>query len=540
MRASTFIAAALPLGISAMPAPAIIEDRGLISDLVCIPYNIVVNQILADFTGIKFCAQYIKVPSLTITSIVTSSAQAVTITAPITINGGGAVTVTNLATTTLQAGVAAPITSLVTVSVTVPTATTGVTCLNSAYSAPTIVKRDAEITEAPDARKGKHSTKSKSHKHKSSKTKHHHHTGVLREFEPVQTAAAPWKREEQPKLVARLLNLFGGLFGAPAPTPAPAPAPAPTPAPAPGPGPLGVPTPVTNGPIAGAVSTIGALNGVTVPRPAYIPAYYADGIISTLCNCAGIPTQTATVVSTSVIAAKTVTLAPTTTVNPGSKVTIVNTITITPAAAAGKTVTSTVTSTVGSVATSIAANGLVYQKFPSTFDGYSQNAGFGADTFHGKTPDFSGVWSTLNFATPYWPSMDVDFTLQLDKAAPFDVDMAALLFSGFFLAPQTGSYTFSVPAEYNDNFSEFWTGDAALSWADSGSAFKAIRTSNNSKGGSTTVKLNAGDAMPFAYLWANGGGAGRSAFNIVFPDGSSPSDFSKLFVQACSDNVFAH
>ncbi|KAJ1322876.1 GLEYA domain-containing protein [Microdochium nivale] len=388
MRASTFIAAALPLGISALPAPAIVEDRGLIGSLICIPYQIVVNNILADTFGIQFCAQYTKIPTVTVTNIVTSAAQAVTITSPVTINGGGAITVTSMATTTLQPGVPGAVTSVVTVSVTVPTATTGATCLNSAYSAPTI---------------------------------------------------------------------------------------------------------------------------------------------------------TSTVVSTSLIAAKTVTSAPTTTVNPGAKVTVVSTMTITPAAAAagGKTVTSTVTSTVGSVATSIAANGLVYKKFDHKFDGYSQNSGFGADFFHGKTPEFTGVWNSLNFATPYWPSMEVDPTLQLDQANPFDTTQAALLFAGFFLAPQTGTYTFSVPADFNDNFAHLWTGSAAMNWADSATAFKAVRTSNTSKGGSTTVKLNAGDAMPFAYLWANGFGAARSALNIVFPDGSSPADSSQLFAQPCSDSVFA-
>lgn len=510
MRASTFIAAALPIGISALPAQ--VEDRGLLNDAICLPYNIVVNTLLRDPLLVPFCANYINVATSTVTSVVKAAAgAAVIVTSGVTVNGGGAVTITNMATVTAAAGVVKDVTSVVTVAVTVPTATSAATCLMSAYAAPTKVKRGLNSivlsTTAPGAANGRYARPSAASQGKPK-------SPVRGEGEALHTAVLPWKRGEQ--LGARFFNLLGGLFGGSSPAPGPASAPAPV---------VNKPSPLGN-----------------VPRPACIPANLADSAIQIICNCANIPAQVKTVTSTAAgAAAPTVTVMSTTTINARSSVTITNTLTVTPAAAAAKTVTSTTTSTVGFTATSAVPNGLVYKKFTSPFDGYKSASGWTADRFKGNgiKPDFTGVWNSLNFMTPYWPSMSVDPTLQLDQSAPFDASQAALLFQGFFIAPQTGSYTFTVPAENNDNFAQLWTGASALSWLDSASAFKAVRTATTSSIGQAVVSLNAGDAMPFSYLWANGGGAGRSAFNIVFPDGSSPSDFSSLFVQPCNGNVFS-
>lgn len=481
MRAATIAAAALPLGAYAVPLGLSLS----IPNPICLPYNIVVNSLQTDPVLVPFCAKYINIPTTTVTSGLSKlGGAAITVTSALTVNGGGAVTVTSLTTTTVPAAAPDAVTSTVTVSVTMPTATTVASCLNSAYSAPV-----------------------------------------------------------KSKLGRRWSFGFGGL-PAPGPVAGPGPIAAPTPAApiglaAPSPAP---PAPAALSPSVAAPSPI-SLAPITAPsvnvaRPAYIPAAYSDAIIKIICGCVNIPTQVTAVPYASNVAT-TVTVVPTITIKSATSVSVTSTVTVTAAAGNAKTVTSTTTTTIGAVATNFASNGLVYKKFPSSFSGYSSNAGFSSSAFKGLTPDFSGVWSNLNFATPYWPSMSTPDTITLDQSAPFDVSQAALLFQGFFIAPQTGPYTFSVPAASNDNFAEFWTGNAALAWADSAAAFKAIRTADASSDGSTTVTMNAGDAMPITYLWANGGGAGQSAFNIVFPDGSSPTDFSKLFLQPCSSNTFS-
>lgn len=65
-----------------------------------------------------------------------------------------------------------------------------------------------------------------------------------------------------------------------------------------------------------------------------------------------------------------------------------------------------------------------------------------------------------------------------------------------------------------DNWGYFWLGDASYSW-DSNSwviegSFSGPNPALWKTGGSYQVNLNKGDAIPFTYLWANGGGPGGS------------------------------
>lgn len=480
MRASTFLAAVLPVGISALPAPpaAALEERQLINNILCTPYSLIVNNLLVDPALIPFCGRYVKVPTTTVTR---AAVAPLTITSAVTVTGPGAVTVISTNTITVPA-VPATVTSTITSTLTTFSGTTQATCLTSAYAAP--VRANAKRAEELERR-----------------------------------------------------QLLGGILGnivGPAPTQTPAPS-------------TNVVLSAAPGPIAGVSIGISgpspvAISGVSgssnVPRPTYIPLSIPDVTVSIICGCAA-PTSTITAGGA---AANTVTALATTTVNPrAGTVTSVRTVTYTPPAGNPLTVTSTVTTTVAALATAIVSNGngLPYKKFASNFNAYLKDSGFNANYFKGRSVDWTGTTKTLNYATPFWPSMDVDETLQLDQASAWDASQAALLFQGFFLAPQTGTYTFTVPSSGNDNFAELWVGSPALSWNDQNAAFKAIRgAESSSPDGVFSVTMNKGDATPFSYLWANGGGAGRSAFSILLPDGSQPTDISNLFVQPCNNQVF--
>lgn len=114
------------------------------------------------------------------------------------------------------------------------------------------------------------------------------------------------------------------------------------------------------------------------------------------------------------------------------------------------------------------------------------------------------------------------------------------MLQGFFIAKQTGTYTLFSSKDYVDNWGYLWTGDAAYSsWSDSNTAFQARRTDAGYFSGTATLTLNAGDAIPLAWLWANGGGVSQSYFMITAPDGSSTTDTTGYFVQSCSAGVFA-
>jgi hypothetical protein len=202
------------------------------------------------------------------------------------------------------------------------------------------------------------------------------------------------------------------------------------------------------------------------------------------------------------------------------------------------TTTSTTTLTAFAEATTIASNGLRYRKFEQPYSAIVPNSGYNSSYFKGRTPDWTGVLTSLSFATPDWPFGSPDLTLQ-DHAA-FVANQSALLLQGFFIAKETGKYNFSSAAESIDNWGYLWLNDVAYSaWNDNNAAFKASRTFYGNVGGSTTVTLNAGDAIPLTWLWANGGAVAQSYFDVTSPSGVKTNDTTGYFVQACSNAVFA-
>lgn len=55
-----------------------------------------------------------------------------------------------------------------------------------------------------------------------------------------------------------------------------------------------------------------------------------------------------------------------------------------------------------------------------------------------------------------------------------------------------------------------WLGETAYcDWTDDNAAFRASRVEGAVTGGSKTMQLVAGEAVPLTWLWANAGGPGR-------------------------------
>lgn len=201
--------------------------------------------------------------------------------------------------------------------------------------------------------------------------------------------------------------------------------------------------------------------------------------------------------------------------------------------------TTTTTLTAYAEATTIASsNGVAYRKYTHSFDANLAVTGFTSSYFKTLTPDWTGFQRSLTFSTPNWSGGSSYLTLS-DHSA-FLASQAAIMLQGFFVARQTGTYTFSSSRDYIDNWGYLWLGDAAYStWSDSNTAFQASRTGAGYITGITTVTLNEGDAIPLAWLWANGGGVSQSYFQVTSPDGTSTTDTSEYFVQACSSGVFS-
>ncbi|KAK8035804.1 hypothetical protein PG991_001877 [Apiospora marii] len=231
--------------------------------------------------------------------------------------------------------------------------------------------------------------------------------------------------------------------------------------------------------------------------------------------------------------------------------------TVTSTATATNTVTATSVSTTTKVetayatATSIVPNGLAYKNYTHPFDATDRTNSnpFTSAFFKKRSPIAQGTLGGLSFATPNWPSGE-GFTATrggriaipgLAGEIENTLDTAFLI-QAFFIATMTGDYTFSSDGGKIDNWGMLWLGEPAYcDWDDANAAFLASRTeTGGAVGGTTTLTLTEGDAVPLTWLWANGGGAARSHFSLRLPDGTvvDEGDMSAYFVRACNDGVF--
>ncbi|KAL5390287.1 hypothetical protein DPSP01_001859 [Paraphaeosphaeria sporulosa] len=274
-------------------------------------------------------------------------------------------------------------------------------------------------------------------------------------------------------------------------------------------------------------------------KPSAIPKDWSQQYISTACSCLSIPTPSTTSTATVTLIPGTITEASTLFETPTATATTTVTSTTTESATVSEEATTTSTLTAYAVATTIASNGVQYRKYTHSFDANRvDGGGFTSTYFKGLSAEFSGSISSLSFATPNWPSGSTTLTLSDGRA--FASDYAALLLQGFFIAKETGTHVFTSRGNEVDNYGYAWTGDAAYSaWNDANAAIRSSRTGGGNVDGNAYVSLNAGDAIPLTFLWANGGGVGQNVVRVTMPSGRVVTNHAGYFVQACSSSVFA-
>lgn len=188
--------------------------------------------------------------------------------------------------------------------------------------------------------------------------------------------------------------------------------------------------------------------------------------------------------------------------------------------------------------TEIASNGISYRKYTSSFNANVASSGFTSSFFKNKNPEFRGVLQSLTFSTPSWPTGSTFLTLA-DRTISFESSQSALLFNGFFIAKETGTYTFTSLGNAIDNWGYLWLGDVSYSdWNDDNAAFKASRTGAGNFGGSSSMTMSKGDVIPLMWLWENGGSVAQSYLSITTPGGVTTTDPTGYFVQACTADVF--
>lgn len=197
----------------------------------------------------------------------------------------------------------------------------------------------------------------------------------------------------------------------------------------------------------------------------------------------------------------------------------------------------TVTATAYAEATSLAASGLQYRRWEHPYDANEEAPGYTVNYFKNRTPLGAGT-----LRTPTFRGTANLLTLPTTPATgAITGAQAAVLMQGFFVARQSGTYTLYSGANDIDNWGYLWTGAVAFAdWRDDNTAFKAVRTGRLGRytGGITYMTMQAGDAVPVAWLWANGGGDAASFIGIRAPDGRISTDGADFFVRPCDEGVF--
>lgn len=285
-----------------------------------------------------------------------------------------------------------------------------------------------------------------------------------------------------------------------------------------------------------------------IARPDCIPPTWDEVLVSKACACMVLPKPSCTTTVTRTAQLSHPTIAARRENAAANKPCITEVVTNTVTNTITKTSTSTVTEveTAHATATDIASGGtgLHYKRFVHTFPA-KPNSGFTASFFKRRTPLAEGFLRTLEWASPDWPTGP--YTLGLPSLSAtdreqFEATQAAVVAQGFFVARAgSGTYTFIASPDTVDNWEYLWLGeDAYCDWADANAAFRAMRGADGKDvvGGRFSVDLEAGDAVPLTWLWANGGAAARSDLRVGLPDGTVTDDLARFFVRACGEEVF--
>lgn len=184
--------------------------------------------------------------------------------------------------------------------------------------------------------------------------------------------------------------------------------------------------------------------------------------------------------------------------------------------------------------------GLQFAYYPglasTQWDFNSLTYGLDAENYKAVTPNYTGVTNLMGgFA---WNTYRESSTIY-NSTRPFDHEKMILNHRGYFFAPTSGQYTFSIPT--CDDAAFFWLGDVAYAgWNE----FNYLLLDNQANGTqSATVTLTAGKYYPIRLVWGNvGGGPGSLYFQItqgakVAADWSST--VSPYFVQYSCDGTTA-
>ena len=140
----------------------------------------------------------------------------------------------------------------------------------------------------------------------------------------------------------------------------------------------------------------------------------------------------------------------------------------------------------------------------------------------------TGVTQRLDWISANWPNGGNGVVTIGDYN--FESGQKSVLAQGFFIAPTSGAYTFSMSPIKNDNWGRLWVGDKSYStWNESNADAKVafdydrINQSPAPLVSSPSFTMTRGQIYPFTYLWSNGGGQAQSFLKITDAKGNDVS-----------------
>ncbi|KAL4977965.1 hypothetical protein BDW66DRAFT_131427 [Aspergillus desertorum] len=194
-------------------------------------------------------------------------------------------------------------------------------------------------------------------------------------------------------------------------------------------------------------------------------------------------------------------------------------------------------------------SGLNYYQY---LNGYNYNTdetglgggGYSTSHWNGNLSYYtSGLARNINFESPSWPTGPALCQLP-GQASQTDCSQWTVVFQGFLFARVAGNYTVHSPtasesANWQDNSGFWWGGEKAYT----------DYTDGNVDGGAPPLSiapvtnyfeyvLEAGEFLPFTFIYSNGQGPAANRVDITGPDGVRYPDELDLFVPPCDDSAF--
>ncbi|USW56165.1 Putative PA14/GLEYA domain-containing protein [Septoria linicola] len=170
--------------------------------------------------------------------------------------------------------------------------------------------------------------------------------------------------------------------------------------------------------------------------------------------------------------------------------------------------------------------GLAFRVYDQPVYSDNGNNAFSADYIFGRPSEHTGVTDNLSWQSQGWPNGPNGQITIGDYS--FRSDTKSVLAQGFFTAPSSGPFKFSLSEGKDDNYARVWVGDKAYTSWNEANADQKVTFNYNKIGTSelistTPFTFTKGQIYPITFLWANGGTQAQSFLKITDSAGNDVS-----------------